>query len=83
MSNLADIEGFSQYKKDTANGGVVNTDTRSFENYKMTRMVAMQRFSEHQHTQETVTHLQDEINSIKSDIGDIKDILLKILEKGK
>ena len=74
--NLVKIEGYEQYKKDTTTGGVVNTDRRSFENYQRAKIHAAQRNT-------AVVTLENEINSLKSDISDIKDILIQLLEKGK
>lgn len=81
--SLVKVEGFEQYKKDTTNGGVINTDKRSFENYKNAKLFALQRNTEQRTTQENVMALQSEINNIKSDLSDIKSILTQLLEKGK
>ncbi len=74
--NLVKVEGFESYKKDTASGGVVNTDKRSFESYQRAKLHATQRNS-------NVAALESEINSLKSELSDIKSILVQLLEKGK
>ena len=74
--NLVNVEGFENYKKDTANGGVVNTDKRSFESYQRAKMHATQRNN-------NVAALETEINTLKSDLHEIKNILTQLLEKGK
>lgn len=80
--NLVSVEGFNSLKKDPASGGVINVDKRSYENYKATKQIALQKHREHSATQESVTHLQEQINTIKGDLVDIKSILLQLLEKG-
>jgi hypothetical protein len=81
--SLVNIEGYSQYKKDTTTGGVVNVDSKSFEQYKFQKRVAIQKRVEHQNTVESVTVLQNEINSLKGDLSEIKQILVQLMEKGK
>ena len=78
---LASVEGFTQYKKDTSNGGVINTDKRSYENYKTAQMRAAKKAIEEQQASVSIQAMQNEINSIKSDLTDIKTILTQLLEK--
>jgi hypothetical protein len=80
---LVNVEGFSNLKKDSASGGVVNVDAKSYKSYKASKALALQKYEEQIHTQHNVTMLQEEINTMKSDLNDIKSILLQILEKGK
>lgn len=80
---LLNVDGFSNLKKDPSSGGVVNVDSKSYSSYKATRMVALQKYEEQKHTQNNVTALQEEINTLKCDLEDIKSILIQILEKGK
>jgi ABC-type transporter lipoprotein component MlaA len=81
MSDLLNVEGFSQYKKDTSAGGVVNVDKRSYDNYIATRNILRQRKIEQEATKETVETLAVEINSIKEDMKDIKNILMALINK--
>lgn len=74
--SLVSVEGFENYKKDTTSGGVVNTDKRSFESYKRAKAHATQRNT-------NVAALESEINTLKSDLCEIKNILTQLLEKGK
>jgi hypothetical protein len=80
---LEKVEGYSHLRKDTSNGGVVNVDTKSFESYKNQRLFALQKNEESKHTVDSVVRLEREINNIKSDMQDIKLMLLSLLEKGK
>jgi hypothetical protein len=81
MSNLAKVEGYSQFKKDTSAGGVVNVDKRSYENYIATRNILKYQKEQQQSTTETVEGLTVEINNIKEDLKDIKTLLMAIINK--
>jgi hypothetical protein len=80
--SLAQIEGFSSLRKDTANGGVVNVDTKMYENHKAQKMLALRNMQQQKSTQDTMSNLQSEINMIKNDMNDIRSMLIQLLEKG-
>lgn len=80
---LQKVEGFSSLRKDTANGGVVNVDKKTYEGYKMKKLVALQKMQETINTNEQVVNLEGEINTLKSELSEIKSLLLNLLEKGK
>lgn len=81
--SLQKVEGFSSLRKDTTTGGVINVDSQTYQNYKTQKILARQKFEENKATHETVATLQNEINTLKSDMGDIKELLIKLIEKGK
>jgi hypothetical protein len=81
--SLEKVEGYSHLRKDTSSGGVVNVDKKSFASYKNQRLFALQKQEETKHTVDSVAKLETEINSIKSDMQDIKVMLMSLLEKGK
>lgn len=81
--SLEKVEGYSSLRKDTANGGVVNIDKKSFESYKNQRLFALQKNEETKHTVSSVAKLETEINNIKGDMVEIKLMLQMLLEKGK
>lgn len=74
--SLVKVEGFANLKKDTTNGGVINTDTSAFTKYKASKNIALDKNFE-------IENIHTEINNIKNDLTDIKLILVKLLEKGK
>lgn len=80
--NLVSIEGYSNLKKDTTSGGVVNVDKRGYQTYQNNRIKALQKVQEQKQAQEEVVGLQNEINTMKGEISEIKNLLLKLLEKG-
>jgi hypothetical protein len=81
--SLEKVDGFASLRKDTANGGVVNVDKKTYEGYKVQRMIALQKHEEAKHNSESITNLQTQLNTLKSDINDIKSLLINLLEKGK
>ncbi len=81
--SLEKVEGYSNLRKDVANGGVINVDKKSFESYKTQRLFALQKSEETKQTVSSVTKLETEINNIKCDMQDIKMMLQSLLEKGK
>ena len=44
--NLVSIEGYSNLKKDTTSGGVVNVDKRGYQTYQNNRIKALQKVQE-------------------------------------
>jgi predicted RNA-binding protein (virulence factor B family) len=80
--SLVSVEGYKNLKKDTSSGGVVNTDSRGYKAYLETKKVALHHHEEQKQTQSSVVQLQNEINTIKNDMTDIKNILMQLLEKG-
>lgn len=82
MTDFVKVEGFSNLMKDPTNGGVVNVDKRSYETYKIQRQVAIQKSLQQQIAEENINTLQDQINTIKSDMQDIRSMLIELLKKG-
>lgn len=80
--SLVSVEGFDKLMKDTSSGGVVNTDRRAYENYLKTKQIATNNILQQQATQESVVEMQNEINNIKSDLTDIKELLVQLMNKG-
>lgn len=79
--SLTKVEGFNSLRKDTANGGVVNVDKMAFNAHKAQKAIALQNVHAQKSTQDSVTRLQDEINTLKTDLTDIKQMLIQILDK--
>ena len=66
----------SEYKfvRDELSNAVLNTDMNALEKYKFTRTQRLQE-------QEVLQKCVDDINSLKGDMQEIKNLLLKISEK--
>jgi len=80
--SLVSIEGYSNLKKDTSSGGVVNVDKRGYNSYLNNKRIALQKLQEQSQAKQEVEGLQSEINTMKEDILEIKSLLIKLLEKG-
>lgn len=80
--SLAQVEGFSSLRKDTASGGVINVDKRSYEAHRAQKIAAIRNINQQKAAQESVEKLQNEINTIKTDLVDIRTMLAQLLQKG-
>lgn len=82
MTELLKVEGFSSLRKDPSSGGVVNVDKKSFEAHKLQKTIAQQKYLQQKTSEENISGMQMEINTIKSDIQDIRSMLIELLKKG-
>lgn len=80
--SLVSVEGFHNLKKDTANGGVINTDSNAYESYKLTKRLAQRSVQQQAEASNAVVELQDQINKINGDLTDIRTMLVQLLQKG-
>lgn len=81
--DLIKVEGYAGLMKDKSNGGIVNVDKNSYRDYIAARNNARKSMVEKQETKETISSMQDKINSMEDDISQIKSMLITLLEKGK
>ena len=63
-----------KFVRDTLSKAVLNTDINSLEQYKMARDKRVQE-------QTTLQNCVEDINTLKDDIQEIKNLLLKMSEK--
>jgi glutathione peroxidase-family protein len=68
------VQGRDGLVRDTATKAIVNTNKSDFEKYLLQRDTAVKRH------QQLEKHEQD-INSIKSELSEIKELLLAVLRK--
>jgi hypothetical protein len=83
MDNIVKIEGTTNLVKDLRNGGVINVDKNSYDQYKLSKNIAMKNIKELTATKTNVETLQVEINSMKEDLETIKNMLYLLTQKGK
>lgn len=83
MSNLVKVQGYSNLRKDLTNKGVINVDHNAYQNYLISKNLAKKNILEKEQTQQNLTYMQEEINSIKDDVGQIKEMLLALINKEK
>jgi hypothetical protein len=60
-------------------GTVVSTDDNGLEQYRMQR----KKLIEMHNAATKINKVEEEVESIKNDLNDIKELLLKVLEKNK
>lgn len=82
MTDLLKVEGFSNLRKDPSSGGVVNVDRKSYEAHRLQKTILQQKYLQQKTSEENISSMQTEINTIKSDIQDIRSMLIELLNKG-
>ena len=80
---LKQVEGYSSLRKDTDNGGVINVDNAAYAQRLATRNLALQRKQELESTKENVSHMNEEINNLKTEVKEIKDLLIALTQSIK
>jgi len=73
MSKLQ-VEGYSNYVRDTKTGAILNTNSAAIQN-------AIARKAEWKKKQEEHENLVDDVDELKQEIKEIKNLLGKIAEK--
>lgn len=72
--NLLKVEGSDSLARDTSSMAIVNTNKTDYERYIATRAAASRR-------QEQLDRHENDINSIKNDLADIKKMLVLFFEE--
>lgn len=80
MARLS-VQGYSNLVKDPTSGGIVNNDPQAFAKYKKKRELALQKINEKKALENRVSIIEKDINKLKSDVNDIKDMLSIIVSK--
>lgn len=78
---LVNIEGYSSLKKDTTNGGVVNTNKSAYKNYMKKKSSALAKYNKQEQVNDKVSRLENDINSMRNEVSEIKDILTNLAKK--
>ena len=79
---LLNVEGYSSLKKDPSTGGVINTDRSSYQEYMKSRAAAQRIAQTNLDTAAAVSDLQGKINSMESEMSEIKQLLIQLIHKG-
>ena len=74
MSKYIPVEGFAGLYRDPNSTAIINRDKSAYENY-IARRDALQKKSEE------FEQMKEELDNVKGDIGDIKDMLSVIVQK--
>lgn len=80
MSRLQ-IDGYSNLVKDPTSGGVINNDPQAYVEYKKRREAAIKGLNEKKALENRVINTEKDINKLKSDVNDIKNMLNSIIDK--
>lgn len=75
-SKLQPVEGKVGWFRDPKTNAVINTNTHEYEKY-------MAAYNKRQQKDTTVEALQNEVETVKSDLNEIKDLLKTLLEKNQ
>ena len=74
MSEFLKVEGHKDLVRDTSTGAILNTNRNAYLNYK-------KRLREAQKQRDEIRSATREINNLKCEMHEIKDMLKKVLEK--
>lgn len=80
MSKLK-VQGYSNLVKDSTSGGIVNDNPQAFIEYQKKRKAALERLNVNKALENRVFDIENDINKVKSDVKDIKDMLSSIISK--
>ena len=70
--SLIPVENHSELFRDSKTGAIVNKSTSDFERYNITRNKMLSK-------EERINHLEQKVDNLSSDIGDIKSMLQSFL----
>lgn len=71
-SSLISVEGHSNFRRDSRTNAIINTNSSDYEKYISER-------ENKKNLEETVKNTVKELSELKSEIGEIKEMLLKII----
>lgn len=74
MNNTVRVNSYPDLRKDTINGGVINTNLDSYKSYMEKREQLIKE-------KEEKAAMKEEINNMKQDISDIKQMLTLLLDR--
>ena len=73
MKNLIPVEGMDGYYRDARSGAIVNQNNNDFQSYVKRREALTNQ-------QQNFVDLQDEVENLKTDVNDIKNMLHTITD---
>ena len=72
---MKQVQGYSNLVKDPSTGGIVNNDPTAYQKYIQQRNLAKQKLEKEKELQNKVIGLESDINNIKLDVTEIKNLL--------
>ena len=74
MSKFLKVNGVDSLVRDMSSGAIINNSSSDFENYQNQQIRAQKR-------RDQISQQEIDINNIKTDLMDIKQILLSLIEQ--
>ena len=74
MSKFLKVNGVDSLVRDMSSGAIINNSSSDFENYQNQQIRAQKR-------RDQISQQEIDINNIKTDLMDIKQILLSMIEQ--
>jgi hypothetical protein len=74
MEGFLKVEGKDGLVRDLSSGAIINTNASEYENYLKKRNAAKQ-------LREDLDKQSKEINNIKNEVGEIKELLIRLINK--
>jgi len=68
------VEGHPNLKRDAVTGAIINSNNSAYQNYLIKK-------AKNNAEKNEIENMKIDINQLKTDISDIKNILLKLIEK--
>ena len=75
MSEYLKVEGYNNLVRDTKSNGIINTDRTAYQ-------MAKKRAADAQRQRDEIRSASREINNLKAELFEIKDILKTLCNKG-
>ena len=72
---MKQVQGYSNFVKDPSTGGIINNDPVAYQKYIKQKNIAKQKLEKEKELQNKVITIESDINNIKSDVTEIKDLL--------
>lgn len=81
MEKLAKIEQRPDLVKDLKNGAIINIDTAKYLEHKRFMQINKRTIAERSAVNESVQHLNDEINTLKQQHNELKNMLQILIDR--
>lgn len=80
-AKYAKIENNPSFVKDVNNGGVINTDTKTYQEHKRIMQLAKRNKLEKEAMGDSINRLENELNSMKNDFDTMKSMLQTLIDR--
>jgi|Laugrespbdmm15sd_2_1035082.scaffolds.fasta_scaffold55971_2 hypothetical protein len=81
MNTIAKVADHPGLVKDLANGGVINVDEQRYKEHLKVKAIANNSVKEKKAMSYSIEHINGEINNLKQDVDDIKQMLQLLIDR--